>query len=319
MVSISRTEVRANRPQSTSAWNLGALDYLQQCLDRKRSVACITGARGSGKAMLLRRFLQYRTTGPVAFAKSSTDSPSAFLESILLQFGLEALESSLSELSSLATVYIKHQASKGSRPIIVIENAQDYGPTVLELIQTFSALEIEGEPAILLILTGTRAVNDRLENPIAADACDLDALNAIPMIANKEVDRAYGHLEVRLGDNFVAEHIIDRRQVLIGRKQHNDICLTGRFVSRHHAVLISQPTGVYIVDLKSTNGLSVNGEPVRRQALSNGDVIGISNYRLKFVDIALEHAAPDQDGGGDPLSQTIAMRRHVGTTIPNMG
>lgn len=265
--------------------------------------------------MLLRRFLHYRATGPVAFAKSLTDSPRAFLESILLQFGLEAVDSNLSELRNLATVFIKHQAGKGVRPIVVVENVQNYGAQVLELIHTFADLAIDGEPAILLILTGNRELNGRRAVPLATDICDLDVFNAIPMITNKEVARAYGHIEVRLGDNLVSEHAVDRRQVLIGRKHHNDICLTGRFVSRHHAVLISQPSGVHIVDLKSTNGLSVNGEPVRRQALADGDVIGISHYRLIFIAVTPPKAHLERDGDDD----TVAMRRHVGVTVPNSG
>ena len=82
------------------------------------------------------------------------------------------------------------------------------------------------------------------------------------------IERARGRLEVRRGDKLLSQHTIEQRQVLIGRKQQNVICLHGQCVSRHHAVLISQANGLYIVDLKSTNGLYVNAERVRRQALA---------------------------------------------------
>lgn len=310
---------RVQPRQTAGHLNLGALEYLQQSLDQKRPLAFITGQRGSGKAMLLRRFLQYRTDGPVAFSKTPTESPEAFLESILLQFGLETRDSSLNELRSLAMVFFRHQASKGSRPIIVVENAQACGPLVFELIEIFSRLEIDGEPALLFILTGTRDLTDRPDVPQTADRCDLDALNAIPMIAKKAVDQHYGHLDVRLGDNLLDEYVIDKRQIRIGRKRHNDICLTGRFVSRHHAVLISQPIGVYIVDLKSTNGLCVNEELVRRQTLVNGDVISISNYRIVFVDDAAASVEPETEDAAEVLSQTVAMRRQVGASLPKLG
>ena len=309
---------RVHPRQATGPWNLGALEYLQQSLDQKRPLAFITGQRGSGKAMLLRRFLQYRTGGPVAFSKTPTESPAAFLELILLQFGLEAHDSSLNELRSLAMVFFRHQASKGSRPIIVVENAQAYGPLVFELIEIFSRLEIDGESALLFILTGTRDLSNRVDMLHTADRCDLDALNAMPTIAKKTADQHYGHLEVRLGDNLLDEYVIDRRQISIGRKRHNDICLTGRFVSRHHAVLIGQPSGVYIVDLKSTNGLCVNEEPVRSRALVNGDVISISNYRIVFVDDAAASVEPETENPAQVLSPTVAMRRQVGETLPKL-
>ena len=259
--------------------------------------------------MLLRRFLHYSTDGPVAYAKNPTESPHVFLESILLQFGFETFDSSLSELRNLTMVFIRHEASKGSRPIIVVEDAQNYGSQVLNVIQLFSTLEINGKSALLFILTGSRQLDDLLSSPVPAERCDLDALNAIPLIPNKVPGHTYGRLEVRLGDKLLSQHTIDQQQVLIGRKQQNDIFLNGRYVSRHHAVVISQPIGVYIVDLKSTNGLCVNAERVRRRALENGDIISIGDYQLKFIDTRLEQTAAATDEVTDDINQTVAMRR----------
>jgi hypothetical protein len=298
-----------HRRQTAISWNLGALEYLQQSLDQKRPIAIITGAPGSGKSMLLRRFLHYSTEGPVAYVKNATESPHAFLESILLQFGLEAFDSSLSELRNLAMVFIRHQASKGFRPIIVVEDAQNYGAPVLNLIQLFSELEIDGESALLFILTGSRRLDDLLSIPIPAERCDLDVLNAIPVIPNKVPGRTYGRLEVWLGDKLLSKYTIDQQQILIGRKPQNDICLNGRYVSRHHAVVISQPIGLYIVDLKSTNGLCVNAERVRRGALENGDIISIGDYRLKFISDCAQQTAAATNDITDDINQTVAMRR----------
>ena len=317
MASIPAHTVPVRSRRETRPWNLGALEYLQQCLDRERPLAVIIGERGAGKAMLLRRFLQYRNDGPVAFAQSATNSARAFLESILLQFGLEAHDSNLEDLRNLTMVFVRHQAAKGIRPIIVVENAHTCGAQVLESIELLSKLEIDGHAALLLILTGTRELTDRFVLPRTVDRCDLDELNAMPMIAHRESGHIYGHIEVRLGDNFVSEHAVDRRQMLIGRKKHNDICLPGKFVSRHHAVIISQPIGTYVVDLKSTNGLSVNSEPVRRHMLVAGDVISISNYRLVFSDSAAPQPSRSADEESDVLSQTVAMRRQAGSTSRN--
>jgi type II secretory pathway predicted ATPase ExeA len=298
-----------HQPQTADSSNLGVLEYLQQCRDQKRPIAVITGAPGSGKSMLLRRFLHYNAEGPVAYAKNATESPHAFLESILLQFGLETFDSTLSELRNLTMVFVRHQASKGSRTIIIVEEAQNYGPRVLALIRMFSKLEFSGQSALLFILTGSRHLNDLLGAPAGTERCDLDALNALPLMPNKASDRNHGRLEVMLGDKLLSEHAIDRQQILIGRKQQNDICLNGRFVSRHHAVLISQPIGVFVVDLKSTNGLCVNAERVSRRALANGDIISIGDYRLKFVDCRVEKATAATDDAPDDLSQTVAMLR----------
>ena len=301
---------RDGRRQTTSSWNVSVLEYLQKCLDHKHPIAVITGANGSGKSMLLRRFLHYTTEGPVACAKGPDPSPHAFLESILLQYGFETFDSSLNELRNLTMVFVRHQASKGCRPVIVVEDAQNYGPSVLNLIQMLSKLEINGQSALLFILTGTHDLHGMLRQPDPAERFDLDKLNASPVIPNKAIRRAGGRLEIRLGDKLVCHRAIDQRQILIGRRQQNDISLKGGFISRHHAVLINQPAGVFIVDLKSTNGLCVNEEPVRRRALENGDIISIGDYRLKFVDDRLKQSAAPTNGATDDLSETVAMRRN---------
>ena len=58
-------------------------------------------------------------------------------------------------------------------------------------------------------------------------------------------------------------------------------------MSRHHAVVIATPSGHYIVDLNSKNGLTVNGEEVTNAVLGDGDVIVLGPYRLKVaIDVA---------------------------------
>ena len=249
------------------------------------------------------------------------ESPHAFLESILLQFGLETFDSSLSELRNLTIVFVRHQASKGSRPVIVVEDAENCGAQVLNLIQMLSKLEVNEDSALLFVLTGTRRLHSRLTTPVPADRCDLDAMNAIPVIPKNVLGRTFGRLEIRLGDKLLSHRTIDRQQILIGRKQRNDINLNGRSISRHHAVLISRPVGVYIVDLKSTNGLQVNAERVRRRALVNGDIISIGDYQIKFIDARNEQTAAATTDAVDDLSQTVAMRREpvARSTVYNKG
>ncbi|AUG80335.1 ABC transporter ATPase [Kitasatospora sp. MMS16-BH015] len=83
------------------------------------------------------------------------------------------------------------------------------------------------------------------------------------------------------------------RVIRIGRALDNDIALADLQVSRHHAELRQLADGRYeIVDLASHNGIFVNGQPVERQLLGEGDrlTIGHSTFRLvgdqlqEFVD-----------------------------------
>lgn len=83
------------------------------------------------------------------------------------------------------------------------------------------------------------------------------------------------------GDTEVV-HLLGRRTTL-GRGTENDIQIDQQFVSRHHALIIAGPTQTVIEDLRSTNGLSVNGQRIRRGVLADGDVILIGKTQFRFA------------------------------------
>jgi pSer/pThr/pTyr-binding forkhead associated (FHA) protein len=79
--------------------------------------------------------------------------------------------------------------------------------------------------------------------------------------------------------------------VSIGRGGDNIIVLPHASVSRHHAQVAVQPTGLYLFDIGSSNGVSVNGEAlVAPRLLRDGDHIQIGDVLLM---IKLEGPAPD--------------------------
>jgi hypothetical protein len=71
-------------------------------------------------------------------------------------------------------------------------------------------------------------------------------------------------------------------RVTVGRLANSTIRLTDANVSREHAVFVHVGDGWAIEDLDSTNGTLVNGEPVARALLKDGDVVEIGLTRLTF-------------------------------------
>lgn len=70
-------------------------------------------------------------------------------------------------------------------------------------------------------------------------------------------------------------------RILIGRESGNDIVLNDLNVSRRHAQVAFEPQGVWVVtDLGSTNGTFVNGMPVSRRGLADGDriTLGVTEF-----------------------------------------
>ena len=67
----------------------------------------------------------------------------------------------------------------------------------------------------------------------------------------------------------------------IGRAESRDISLRGGKVSREHARLEYRDGELWIVDLKSVNGTTVNGKSISESPLAVGDVIGIGDFTLE--------------------------------------
>ena len=72
--------------------------------------------------------------------------------------------------------------------------------------------------------------------------------------------------------------------IAIGRRPDNNIVLDDKFVSGRHAVVGFEQGRYYIEDLKSSNGTLLNGKPVQRSTLDDGDTIRIGPLEIRFVD-----------------------------------
>lgn len=78
------------------------------------------------------------------------------------------------------------------------------------------------------------------------------------------------------------EIVLDRERIHIGRKGTNEIQIEDLAISGEHARITTLLGDAFLEDLDSTNGTYVNGKPVTRKALTDGDVIDLGKYRLKF-------------------------------------
>jgi pSer/pThr/pTyr-binding forkhead associated (FHA) protein len=68
----------------------------------------------------------------------------------------------------------------------------------------------------------------------------------------------------------------------VGRSPDNDLILRDPATSGHHARLERRGSQFFIVDLGSTNGTLVNGEPVQEKELKHGDRVTIGQNAVKF-------------------------------------
>lgn len=90
---------------------------------------------------------------------------------------------------------------------------------------------------------------------------------------------AIAELVTRAGRKYPLVSVATR----IGRLPDNDLVLDDANVSRHHAVIIDTGTSFVITDMRSANGIEVNGQRIRgTSTLAEGDLIRICNYEFTF-------------------------------------
>ncbi len=68
----------------------------------------------------------------------------------------------------------------------------------------------------------------------------------------------------------------------MGRSPSNDIILKEAKVSRQHAAINLLQGNYVLVDLKSSNGVFVNGEKIEEHILQHGDEISVGSFKMRY-------------------------------------
>lgn len=90
-------------------------------------------------------------------------------------------------------------------------------------------------------------------------------------------------LRLLTGDDAGTSFSIPEGRSILGRATDADIHIDASDVSRKHLRIDRSGGRVDITDLDSTNGTRVNGEPVRRATLRNGDEVLVGMQALRFT------------------------------------
>jgi type II secretory pathway predicted ATPase ExeA len=113
---------------------------------------------------------------------------------------------------------------------------------------------------------------------------------------------ALARLEVLFRDEFLIDFDIPAGRAVIGRTPDNDLQIRSKFVSRHHAQIVSDETHSVIEDLNSTNGVFIRSRRIKQHELVDGDVIQLGEHKLLYRDLRSGLAVAedyDEDEGLD--------------------
>jgi hypothetical protein len=120
--------------------------------------------------------------------------------------------------------------------------------------------------------------------PAAGDLPDTMAIGGLAQPTPTVVPGggAQGELAIESGPDAGHTHRAGDSALRLGRSPDNDVILRDPATSGHHARLERRGDQFWIVDLGSTNGTLVNGEPIQEKQLSHGDRVTIGQNAVHF-------------------------------------
>src|SRR4029077_17549827 len=116
--------------------------------------------------------------------------------------------------------------------------------------------------------------------------------------------QAMPRLVLSLDGVVLREVSLTKDRTTIGRRSHNDLVIDNLAVSGEHAVMIMSGNDVYLEDLGSTNGTTVNGQPIKKHLLQHADRVEIDKHRIRF----LANGSPE-GGGNVDIDTSQPLRR----------
>ena len=140
--------------------------YMESTIWFTDGFVVITGEIGAGKTTLIETFLKELQTDVVVAQINQTQlSPTAFLQTVLVQFGFSPFAMKKPEVLATLNQYLMEQHQSGRKILLIVDEAQNLSSRVLEEIRMLSGVETTKDKALRIILAGQPELNDKLNSP----------------------------------------------------------------------------------------------------------------------------------------------------------
>jgi type II secretory pathway predicted ATPase ExeA len=115
---------------------------------------------------LIETFLRELQTDVVVAQISQTQlSPTAFLQTVLVQFGFTPFDMKKPEVLNTLNEFLTEQHLNGRKVLLIVDEAQNLSYRVLEEVRMLSGIETTKEKVLRIILAGQPELNDKLNSP----------------------------------------------------------------------------------------------------------------------------------------------------------
>jgi general secretion pathway protein A len=140
--------------------------YMESTIWFTDGFVVITGEIGAGKTTLIETFLnELQADAVVAQINQTQLSPTAFLQTVLVQFGFSPFNMKKPEVLATLNQFLVEQHIAGRKVLLIVDEAQNLGNRVLEEVRMLSGIETTKDKALRIILAGQPELNDKLNSP----------------------------------------------------------------------------------------------------------------------------------------------------------
>jgi general secretion pathway protein A len=143
-----------------------ALSHLLFGIRERKGFLEITGEVGAGKTTLCRALLnQLDKNTRTAFIFNSTLPGRQLLQAIFEDFGLTVERRNRATLLNQFNRFLIDELGKGNNVVLIVDEAQNLRPSLLEEIRLLSNLETDKDKLLQIVLVGQPELRDKLNSP----------------------------------------------------------------------------------------------------------------------------------------------------------
>ncbi len=120
-----------------------------------------------------------------------------------------------------------------------------------------------------------------------------------------------GRILVGFNGQTIAERELTPGRFVIGRTPDNDLQIDSKYISRHHAQIVTSMHTSVVEDLNSTNGIYVRAKRVRRRILNDGDVVHIGQHEIMYFDERMSRSRGSHIETEDDVGALLEQEREL--------
>ena len=143
-----------------------AISHMQYGIEERMGFLEITGEIGTGKTTICKALLNTLDEHTkTAFILNSNLSENQLLQAIVEDFGIQLKNKNRLTMLNELNRFLLEQIRRNNNVVLIVDEAQNLKPSLLEQIRLLSNLETEKEKLLQIILVGQPELREKLLSP----------------------------------------------------------------------------------------------------------------------------------------------------------